>query len=445
MKRKPLLKIISFLTVWLYTSATVMAGQVITDTERDWAKKVVAGQADLDPFESTNSIAVLNYRNMTGTDRFDALQKGLALMLIEDLSKIDNISVLDRNKTQALESAIVKASQEADPQTIAATVGKKLQAGHVVSGDIQQGAFDQLAIATDLVETPFDNPVQLPFVSGNIDDLVQLEKDILLNLLERLKVHVSDHQKNEIMIPLTTSASALMALFLATDKADNGQYAEATTLYKQALDQDPGLQPARSALLELQEKGLTKNLNLPPEPVKAKKPATTPSSNPAVPPASKPVASAPKTTQENSGLSTGMKVGLGLGAVALVGVALAAGGGGGSSSSDDSSTGDTTSSSSDNPVASIDKTSVDCSGDTVTFRFTETMKTSTGSVSISPSFDSDQGWRDSKTYQIVWSLTDYCDNAPSAISMSLGGFSSAAGLALAGQSTFQLEFRSGAF
>ena len=89
MKRKPFFKFLCTVTLWFYSVAIVQAGQVITGDQRDWAKKALAQEATLGTIESSQSVAVLYFHNKTSQKRLNALQKGLALMLITDLSKID--------------------------------------------------------------------------------------------------------------------------------------------------------------------------------------------------------------------------------------------------------------------------------------------------------------------------------------------------------------------
>ena len=436
MKAGNLLRLFSLSTIFFYSTATAFAGQVITEADRQWAKSVLDKKADVSKVKNSNSIAVLNYQNVSGEKNFDSLQKGFALMLSKDLAKINSLNVIKRNKIQALlDEYVERAGSMPDAKSIASAIGKSLQPKTVVNGDIQRGTFDQLAFGTDLLTAPYKKPVQLPFVSGNMEDLVQLEKEILLNIVEQLNVKLSKQEKSGLMAPLSESSPALAALFLGLDYSDNGEYARAADQYKQALAMDPNLEPAKEALDELVKLELT-NVSPPPELKKqAKKPVEQPAAKTQTPPAQ----------PEEGGLSTGATIGIGVGIAALAGLAIAAGGGGGSSDGGDDG-GNTTDPTDDpganQPVATIDTDSVVCAGDTVTFHFTESMNQAAGSVTISPSFTNDQGWLDHNSYQVLWSLDDYCTNAPTSITMTLVGFSSEEGASLGGTTSFNLEFLS---
>ena len=97
----------------------------------------------------------------------------------------------------------------------------------------------------------------------------------------------------------------------------------------------------------------------------------------------------------------------------------------------------------DTPTATISTTNVNCAGDTVTFNFSESMDmSSAANVEVSPFFATSQGWFDDDTYQVLWSLDDFCENAPSTITMSLENFSSDEGVDLGGTTVFELDFLS---
>ncbi len=228
------------------------------------------------------------------------------------------------------------------------------------------------------------------------------------------------------MLPLSDSTGALKSLFHGLDYSDKAMYGEAADVYQQALSHDPGLIIARNALLELQELNLAKVAPLP---------------------HLIPQAVMPDTSPEEKGwspsLSTKAVVGMGVGIAGIIGVMAISGSSDSGDDGDSSDSEDTDESNSGAPTASISTNSVSCSGDTVTFNFSEIMDmNSTSNIEISPSFETSQGWLDNDTYQVLWSLNDYCDNAASTITMSLDNFSSAEGVDLGGNTVFELEFQS---
>ena len=428
MKKTILFRYFSLLIILFYSTSTVFAGQVISESTRSWAKAVLDNDADTSSVKNSNSIAVLNYLNMSGDKSLDYLQKGLGLMLSQDLAKIKRLNVIKRSRTQALlDEYTLRYSNPTDPTSVAAKIGISLQSKYIVAGDIQKGGKDKTVFGTDLLSPPYEQPVVLPLVSGNIAELVQLEKEILYNIVEQLNVVLSKEERANIMLPLSESTGALRSLFLGLDYSDKGMFSEAAENYEQALALDPGLIIARNALLELQDLKLAEVTPLPPL---------------------KPQAVLPDTAPEEEGwtpsLSTKAVVGMGVGIAGIIGIMAISG----SSDSDDED-GDSTDpddpddTDPETPTATISTTNVSCAGDTVTFNFSESMDmNSAANVEVSPFFSTSQGWLDDDTYQVLWSLDDFCDNAPNTITMSLDNFSSDEGVDLGGTTVFELDFLS---
>lgn len=422
MKRRHLFQFMSVLTIWFYTAATVMAGQVITNGERKWAQAALKQEADLGLLGATESVAVLNYANMTGDERFDSLQKGLALMLITDLSKVENLYVVERIKIQALlDEMELGTSGLADPST-APKVGNLIRAGNVVSGDITQGGFEALTLGTSLLDVPKAQTRQLPEAGGDLDDLLKLEKEILFNIIDRLEIHITEEERKSLMIPLSTSATALLALFLGIEYSDTGRYEKAAEMYNEALSQDPGMELAHESLTELQNMGLVSDRTI-------------------------------TVSEEGAGAAAEGGSSMG-GTVLAIGLGLAAIGGavalaGGSSGSDDGDSNQETTPNT-NPTAPLASTghgdTIDCYGDSVTFSFSQPMNMNYGSISVSNIVSSKLGqqWLEDEQYQITFGYTSDCYYYDgSATSLTLENFRSADGVALGGTTVFNFTYTEG--
>lgn len=418
MKRKPFFKFLCAVTLWFYSIAIVQAGQVITADQRDWAKKAVAQEATLGTIESSQSVAVLYFHNKTSQKRLNALQKGLSLMLITDLSKLDDVFVVERIRIQALldemdigESGLVDA-------TTAPEVGKLLKAYYVVNGDIREGAIEQLEFSSQLLDVPFRTVTNLPPAAGSLDDLFRMEKDLLFNIVDEMNIYISETQKQELEMPFSLSSAALLALFLGIDYSDKGMYTDAAQMYNRAMAEDPGLQLAQDFLQELKNMGLISN-----EDISRVEPK-------------------PEEAVAESGPGWGTVVGVALGLAAIGGAAALIGSSG--SSSDDNTVDPVDPIDPidpvdpvdpDPPIASTDKSSVTCVSDEVVFSFSEPMNTKSGHVTLSPSsvHIDGQGWSGQNYHVIIENGTSECISIfyeTNTLIMTLNGFVSSAGAGL---------------
>lgn len=389
MRHNPFFKLLCTIVLSLYGVTAAQAGQVITQDERQWAKKILEQEAHLGTIESSNSVAILNFHNKTEQKRLNAMQKGLALMLITDLSKIKDIFVIERIRIQALiDEMHLDESGLIDDKT-APEVGKFLKAYYVVNGSILEGSIDELEVNTSVLDVPFEDLSTLPATQGNMDELFRMEKEILFSIIDEIKIYVSPEKKKELMKPLSLNTAALLALFLGIDYSDKGQYAEATEMYNRAIAEDPNLQLARDSLQELNDMGLITANGVSRE-----------ESEPEAPP-----------EDGESGIGTVVGVGLALAAIAGGALALSGGGSDGSgSSSDDTSsddTGDDTSNTTtDTVTVSPLQTSASCDSGQLVFNFSVPMNTSVGTITTNPAlsyFSWEWNYTTSQSVAISWS------------------------------------------
>ncbi len=244
--------------LFLLTSSS-WAGQVITEEERLWARNVLAEEEALEVTKGRNTLAVLYFQNKTGQVELDPLQKGLALMLITDLSTVRGIQIVERIRLQALAEEIgLGVSGLVEPDT-APRIGKLMGAEWLIGGDIsiykpflrdQTEDKAPLQLNSRLLDVPTSEILGQPIAEGALSDLFEIEKAILFDIIELLKIELTPKERERLMRPCSTNRSALNALFRGVDASDRGNYEEAANLYQMALKADSGICVARDAFKE---------------------------------------------------------------------------------------------------------------------------------------------------------------------------------------------------
>jgi TolB-like protein len=228
----------------------LQAGQVVTDDIRAWAQMALEQEKDLDAERLHNTLAVLSFQNKSGKAKLNQLQKGLAFMLMTDLSQVEGLQLVERVKLQALvEEMDLGVSGLVDPDT-APRVGRLLGARFLVGGDIQ-GTAIKLGIASDVLEVPQERVAGRPSSEGELEKIFEMEKELLFAIIDILKVELTPEKKLELEKPLTRDIEALFNLMDAIDSSDRGNYLKAEAYYKEALKKDPGLSAAQEGLDEL--------------------------------------------------------------------------------------------------------------------------------------------------------------------------------------------------
>lgn len=430
MKHRPVFRLLCIVAVlWLYSTALAQANQVINQEERAWARQILTQEKALGKRKTPNSLAVLYFDNRSGREELTPLQKGMAVMLIRDLSELDQVEVVERTKMQALlDEMELGRSGLMDAET-APEIGVLLRTGFVAGGDILQGTTAELEINAAVFDVPLDTFTPLQPVVGAVNEIAKLEKKVLFSILEHMQIQLTPQKKAKLSRPLSASTAALLALFAGIDYSDRGLYLRAAQMYKQALQEDPKLQMAKDALGELKGMGLVTAEELGEK--KMKKQTAAPSPPPSVPPA--PATAATTTTptaaaavgtvpETDEGLSTGSIVALGLGmAVVGGGLALALGG----QSDDDSSPAPAANPDDTTPPtveADPENTMLNCTGGNILFSFSEAMADS-GEALLSNGGTIQQGWRGDRVYEVSWSSADesIC-TAAAQITVILSGF-----------------------
>ncbi len=243
----------------LFISTFSWAGQVVTDQEKDWAKRVIKEEGVLKAPPSRNTLAVLNFKNQSGQTDLDPLQKGMALMLITDLSQVKEVQVLERVQMQALvEELGLGASGLVAPDS-SPRVGKLLGAHWLIGGEIlmPQGEARRIRVDSNLLDVPLEKTVGNPSAEGEWAELFRLEKVLLFELIKQLRIVVTPEEEARLRIPCSTNTRALMALFKGVDASDRGNYALAAEQYETAVKEDRRICIASQALEELRIRRLT--------------------------------------------------------------------------------------------------------------------------------------------------------------------------------------------
>jgi TolB-like protein len=238
----------------------VWAGQVVTDDLREWAKQSVKNEKSLGTVAPANTLAVLYFQNKSGREELAPLQKGLALMLITDLSIVKNLQVVERARLQALLEEIgLGASGLTGPDT-APRIGKLLGARRLVGGDIEGAEQERLRVQSSLLDVQTTALIGQPASEGDLDELFRIEKDLLFGIVKLLKIEVPPELETKLRKPCSTSTDALFALFTGIDASDQGDYEKAAESYRKALKLDSNICVAGEALNELQSLGLISSI-----------------------------------------------------------------------------------------------------------------------------------------------------------------------------------------
>jgi TolB-like protein len=258
MKTKKLLTLIIFAFFSMASFGTASGGQVVTDEAKVWAKQALEQEKALRTTIEPNAVAVLYFINLTKQPDLDPLQKGIAVMLITDLSKVKSLAVVERIRLQALVEEMKLGASGLVEESSASRVGRLLGAHWLVGGTIQAGSLKLKSNVLDVSTAQITGQAE---VEGILEELLRMEKDLVFELIKLLKIEPTPQEETALKKPMTKSIKALLDFFKGIEMSDLGNYEEAARYYESALKADPGFDSVKDALEELRRLGLISPTN----------------------------------------------------------------------------------------------------------------------------------------------------------------------------------------
>jgi TolB-like protein len=192
--------------------------------------------------ESKPAISVLYFDNNTGRADYDLLRKGLTDMMVTDLVAWDGVTVVERQKLEAvLHELKLQQSKDFDAGT-RQKIGKLLNAQYLLTGMVNL-AGQTLAIDAQLVEVQTGAVRVTARASGAPDRVFDLEQELINKIAGGIDARLRDAgQRRKVKAP---NLDALLAYSQAIDLSDQGKLEEAQKAMQQLVSKSPTFLMAR--------------------------------------------------------------------------------------------------------------------------------------------------------------------------------------------------------
>ena len=190
----------------------------------------------------------VSYFDVNATDpELMVLKKGLADMLISDLSVVKSVTIVEREKlNSALDELKLAKSPFVDPAT-AVKLGKGLSATHMLTGSLT--AFKgKLRISARVFDVQSSAVLQGKDVEGDVGDFFALEKELVELLVAALELKPDVKEKAALRKSQTESLPALKSYAMGLDQLDRGDKESAQESFKAAQEADPNWQRVKAAV-----------------------------------------------------------------------------------------------------------------------------------------------------------------------------------------------------
>ncbi len=226
---------------------------------RQSAREAIAQEAVLSRQPPTpNTVAVFPFRYLGTNDDYKPLGRGLTHLMITDLAKLPRLTLLERERVQALvDELALNDAGRVDPAT-GARSGRMLHAARVIQGTVQDvpGKTD-LRLDAAVVDAANASVVATGAGSDQLQQLFALEKSVLFRLLEQMGVAITPAERRALSERPTADLQAFLAFSRGLEAEDRGDYAAAAAGYIRCAgprsqfprsEGQAGRQPARRAV-----------------------------------------------------------------------------------------------------------------------------------------------------------------------------------------------------
>jgi TolB-like protein len=196
--------------------------------------------------QAARTVAITYFDNNTGNAELGPLAKGLADMLITDLSNVTSLQIVERDRlNQVLGELKLGHSKFIDPKS-AQKLGKGLAAEFIMTGGYALSG-EVLRVDARVIEVASGKVRASEKVEGPKAEFFALEKELVDILVRTLDVKLALSEKSKLRSNATENFAAWSQYSAGLDAKDKGDEAAARRLFQAALDADPNYKAAKNA------------------------------------------------------------------------------------------------------------------------------------------------------------------------------------------------------
>ncbi len=203
--------------------------------------------------KNAKRIAIIYFDNSSGEASMEKLKKGLADMLITDLSNVNMLDIVERDKLEAiLKEQKLNNSKEFDPKT-ASKIGKLLGAEVILTG----GYFEMMGsmrIDARFIDVETGKILKSDGVDGQTSSFFKIQKQLSWKIIKSLDTKITDEEKKELESKEnseTLSMDDLNEYSKALDLFDQGNKADAKKIAIKLNKKFPEFEPLNNLLKKL--------------------------------------------------------------------------------------------------------------------------------------------------------------------------------------------------
>ncbi len=210
------------------------------------------------------TIAVLYFENNSIVDKekLDPLKKGLADMMITEMSKIKGLKVVERQRIQSIIEELNLNETDMVDKSTTQKMGKLLGAKVMLFGGFSNLFNDKLRIDVRLVRTETGETLKAEEETGELDEFLTMLQSLVKKIASNLEVKLSSEDEDRLEASKDGNFNGYITYAKALNFEDQGKkmekmgkkaeaklaYENAKVMYQKAFEESDGYEPAKQKM-----------------------------------------------------------------------------------------------------------------------------------------------------------------------------------------------------
>lgn len=191
-----------------------------------------------------NTVAVMPFRYTGRDSTLRPLERGLASLVVTDLSKVRRLRLVERDRMQALIDELqLAAGTRVDPAT-GARSGRMVRAGQVVQGQFQEVPTANFRVDASVVRTTDAQVAATGSDADALRALFDIEKRVVFQLLDRMGITLTPAERTAVSERPTQDLQAFLLYSRGLESQDRGDFGAAAQSFQAAAQRDPSFSAA---------------------------------------------------------------------------------------------------------------------------------------------------------------------------------------------------------
>ncbi len=218
-----------------------------------------------EPAPQTIAILYFDNNSVVDKDKLDPLKKGLADMLITEMSKIKSLKVVERQRIQSVVDELNLGETDLVDKGTSQKMGKLLGAKVLFFGGFSNLFGDKLRIDARIVATETGLTLKAEEETGDLDQFLSMLKSLVKKISDDLEVKLSSAEADQLGTTKDGKFNSYVTYAQALNIEDNGHklekegktadaaamYENARSLYQKAWDESNSYEPAKQKVEEM--------------------------------------------------------------------------------------------------------------------------------------------------------------------------------------------------